>query len=852
MARIILLVCIFLNLSLVAKCQIGPYQKRLALVIGNSRYSAGMELRNPVNDARAMESTLQSLGFDVLKHENLTLEGLKQAITEFGKRLKGYDVGLFYYAGHGIQYHGHNYMIPIETTLDSEDHVEIGCVPADKVLNYMNIAQAKVNLIILDACRNNPFERSWSRSAAGSGLAMMDAPRGTLIAYATAPGRTASDGEGENGLFTSAILRYIKDENLTIEQVFKRVRTEVEEKSNKRQSPWEATSLSGEDLYVAKGFSKLKKAGTFSQSGTIAESKLKEAEAFYKSGVQKFGLKLFNDALYDLSRSLELNPYSAETQYSMGRLHQELKMTDQALSDFTRTIAIKPEMGIAYVSRGTLFFSLKKFQSAADDFEVASRLAPKNADYRFSWGLSLYELKDFKQAIDVFTMALNLNPLQTNATLYRGLANFNLRKMGDAVADFEEVIKVQPENSRAVLYRALALAEIKPERAIEELSAVIKNNPEQPLAHCERGILHLKNHNLEQAADDLNQAIKIDNNMTRAIFWKGRWFYETQNPKEALYAMNACIQMDSTFAEAFAWRGFLQAFPEPVNDPLAEPVEKTDKREQEIQNMARLDLNYALEIQPENPDLLLLKSIFLIRSGDFPGAEKELISLLIVNPDHLEALILLGRLKYQSGEIPEASKILTKCINTWKNAEAYYWRGECSIKLNFFEQALSDFDNALAIQPSLNKAFFKKIEVLIRSGSPEKGFKEYEKALLEGKINRNEILLNRMEASLMTGQPALALEDGFKLFPRSYLDSKKSVQTKKTGRAAIFSTPDSGNSDFNLGPEMFANALFLVARAYKDLGQKSQALDALFLLQSLNPRNESYQNLLKEVKEMNR
>ncbi|MDL5044443.1 caspase family protein [Oscillatoria amoena NRMC-F 0135] len=198
------------------------YQKRLALIIGNSSYQHGGALRNPVNDARAMAGTLQSMGFEVMKYEDLSSNDMKRVINEFGKRLAGNDVGLFYYAGHGIQHNGTNYMIPIEANLQNEEQIEFDCVSADRVVSFMETAKAKVNVIIMDACRNNPFERSWRRSTNGNGLAMMNAPSGTLIAYATAPGTTAADGDGINGLYTSAILKYIKDESLTIEQVFKK------------------------------------------------------------------------------------------------------------------------------------------------------------------------------------------------------------------------------------------------------------------------------------------------------------------------------------------------------------------------------------------------------------------------------------------------------------------------------------------------------------------------------------------------------------------------------------------------------------------------------------------------------
>jgi hypothetical protein len=224
--------------------------KRLALVIGNSNYS-NMPLTNPVNDARDMKAALEQYGFDVIKYENLTQAQMKKAMDEFGEALKKYEVGLFFYAGHGIQAKGYNYLIPIDADLRSEEQVEYDCVQADRVLALLEASGTKVNIIILDACRNNPFERSWTRSTSGRGLAYMNAPRGTLIAYATAPGRTASDGSGRNGLYTSAILESIRIPNITILQMFQNVRSIVSGTSADQQIPWESTSLTG-DFYFSR------------------------------------------------------------------------------------------------------------------------------------------------------------------------------------------------------------------------------------------------------------------------------------------------------------------------------------------------------------------------------------------------------------------------------------------------------------------------------------------------------------------------------------------------------------------------------------------------------------------------
>ncbi|GAB4420413.1 MAG: hypothetical protein OHK0039_34020 [Bacteroidia bacterium] len=222
-------------------------ERRLALVIGNGQYAYAGSLRNPVNDARAMQQALESLGFTVLRYENCGQAALRRAIDEFGRQLANYDMGLFFYAGHGVQVGGNNYLIPVDAQLNNENDVEYDCVRADRVLGKMEAAGSKTNLVILDACRDNPFERSWSRSTGGGqGLAFMNAPSGSLIAYATSPGNTASDGSGTNGLYTSALLKHISTPGITVEQVFKRTRSSVVEQSAGKQTPWESTSLTGE------------------------------------------------------------------------------------------------------------------------------------------------------------------------------------------------------------------------------------------------------------------------------------------------------------------------------------------------------------------------------------------------------------------------------------------------------------------------------------------------------------------------------------------------------------------------------------------------------------------------------
>jgi hypothetical protein len=218
----------------------------VALVIGNASYREA-PLVNPANDARAIAAVLREAGFTVLLHIDLDQRGLAAAVREFGERLRKGGVGLFYFAGHGMQIKGRNYLVPVGADIQREDEVAYAALDAQAVLDKMESAGNGTNLMILDACRNNPFARSF-RSAA-QGLAPMEAPVGTLVAFATAPGAVASDGIGSNGLYTQHLLSAMRRPGAKVEDVFKQVRAAVRRDSLGKQIPWEATSLEG-DLYI--------------------------------------------------------------------------------------------------------------------------------------------------------------------------------------------------------------------------------------------------------------------------------------------------------------------------------------------------------------------------------------------------------------------------------------------------------------------------------------------------------------------------------------------------------------------------------------------------------------------------
>ncbi|MEW6165610.1 MAG: caspase family protein [Pseudomonadota bacterium] len=227
------------------------WAKNYALLIGNSNYSIG-QLDNPSNDARDLARVLKDIGFETSVRLDGDAEGMKAAIRDFGAKLSNNDgIGLFFFAGHGVQVNGENYLLPVGYPFRSEADVEKAGVPANLVLRYMEDSKNRVNVVVLDACRNNPFIKT--RSLKSRGLAPMDAPSGSLVAFSTAPGTEASDGSGNNGLYTKHLMANLKVPGLTVEQVFKRTRegveTESEREIGRRQSPREESSLKGADMY---------------------------------------------------------------------------------------------------------------------------------------------------------------------------------------------------------------------------------------------------------------------------------------------------------------------------------------------------------------------------------------------------------------------------------------------------------------------------------------------------------------------------------------------------------------------------------------------------------------------------
>ncbi len=308
-----------------------PFQnesERVALIIGNANYQFSL-LKNSVNDAQDIAQTLRQLGFNVILKTNADQAEMEQAINRFGKKLHRGTVGLFYYSGHGVQYDGNNYLIPIGamSSVYIAEQLKYKTVNTGYLLGVMTNAKNKLNIVILDACRDNPF-KGFSRSLQRGLTRMQESgAEGTFIAYATSPGNTASDGTGRNSPYTKHLLHLISVPNVPIELLFKKVRVAVKRETHGRQTPWYEASIEGDFYFVKKG-------NNMSPAFEVPFSKdnlLQEGYQFLKAEQWDKAEKQFNQARHQMPHSAEPWYWQAQLALARDNKHISLNYLEKAL-----------------------------------------------------------------------------------------------------------------------------------------------------------------------------------------------------------------------------------------------------------------------------------------------------------------------------------------------------------------------------------------------------------------------------------------------------------------------------------------------------------------------------------------
>jgi tetratricopeptide (TPR) repeat protein len=416
----------------------------IAQILGYNKGFAGDNIHPPISRLLLpcvswADRIVASLGCSIRRQAEYTYGGGIPACLGKG------SVGLFYYAGHGLQVSGENYLIPVDAVLDSEKDVNYEALPVGKIQNAMEEAETDVNIIILDACRNNPFGRRWNRSNEIQGLAPIQALTGSFIAFATAPGQYAEDGEGRNGTFTSYILQHIKTPNLSIEELFKRVRQGVSGKTEKRQIPWDSSSLIGDFSFNSQANNvAVNTTPTPIPTPTNTTIDSNNAIAYLERGNDYLDSEQYDKALVEYNQAIKLDPNYAEAYYKRGNVYYDLQQYDKALADYDRAIQINPNFADAYYNRSLVYYNLQQYDKALAGYDRAIQINPNFAEAYNNRGNVYYNLQQYDKALADYDRAIQINPNYADAYYNRSLVYKELNQPEKALADYNQAIKLDP------------------------------------------------------------------------------------------------------------------------------------------------------------------------------------------------------------------------------------------------------------------------------------------------------------------------------------------------------------------------------------------------------------------------
>jgi tetratricopeptide (TPR) repeat protein len=447
-------------------------EKRVALVIGNSSYRGMPPLPNPKNDATDMAAALHHVGFETILATDLDKRGMDDAFRRFARLARDADAALFFYAGHGMQFAGTNYLMPVDAKLQDDADVTYELAKVDDVIADLSRAK-NIRIVILDACRDNPLAERLrmrlpaSRSAAVSrGLARIERSQGLITAFATQPGQVAADGvKTRNSPFTRALLKYIATPGIEAGMLFRRVAQEVNQSTGGKQLPELSVSLLGEFYFAGQApGSATVPAATPTNEAELAWAALGDTTsiAVLEEFIGRFGdsfyVTLARARLEELRKrqvTMLIPPPAAEPNrtsadiLNSGKTHQQRGEHDLAIADFTEAIRLDPMSATAYTNRGKAYYGKRDYDRAIADHSEAIRLDPKNANAYSSRG-AVYSLKgSYDLALRDSNEAIRLNPKFSMTFSNRGFVYNNMGNYDLALADLNEAIRLDPNNAWA-------------------------------------------------------------------------------------------------------------------------------------------------------------------------------------------------------------------------------------------------------------------------------------------------------------------------------------------------------------------------------------------------------------------
>ena len=672
---------VFFALIVLISFQAQAQEKRLALVIGNSNYEKGY-LKNPVNDALLMKETFLKLGFEVVLVNDIeTYSEFLSIIDNFNNKRKDYSVGFIYYAGHAVQIDGVNYMLATKEKYESESNIKYKGVNISIFTDeWENPYENELNVLILDACRNNPFEiKIYGNNRAigkeGLGLAEIDGskqPTGSIVAFSTAAGKTASDGKegSKNSLYCQSLSTNLQLEDVSIRNIFGKVSKEIFIETN--QYPVISDKMFDVDFYLKKS--------TYIDQIIEIDSLIDNAD--------------YTAALVKVTSILTLDPNNMQALLRKGRIQYNTIGEGYNGEDIEKAIKLYPNAPEVYIYNARYFSTIQKNELALININKAIELDSTSAEaYSYRGWINIDEDKLYEGLADL-TKAIELD--SKNSFRYQDRANFYsdyLQDYNKALLDFTKAIELEPENSNIWYSRGVLYTDnlIQNESAIKDFEQVLKIAPNDIDAINAIGLIYEGQGEIEKAIKEYEKGIAIaienTNPESAAYCYSNRAnLYQEQNKlNEALADYTKAIELDSKNSERYQSRAFF------YTDYLQD------------YNKALLDFTKAIELEPENSDnwfnrgMLYTENLLVNES-----AIKDFEQGLKIAPDDIDAINAIGLIYEGQGEIEKAIKEYEKGIaieNTNPESASYCYSNRANLyqKENKLNEALADYSKAIKL-----------------------------------------------------------------------------------------------------------------------------------------------------------
>ena len=787
--------------SLAILLSLGTYSQeetRLALVIGNANYTEG-ELKNPVNDALLVAQTLDSLDFDVILDTNLTdILSFVKSIRNFGTQRRTYDIGLVYYAGHGIQVDGEDFLLPTKQifTVKAEQGGEIFeedikryAVNVNEILKHLTSESGAVNILILDACRNSPLK---SRDELSRGnlfssqdiedeLARNPPPSGSLIAYSTDPGRRAFDGKGANSIYCESLCNHMLKEGLTIEQVFKRVRLDVETITQNQQSPVEAQKMKGDDFYLVKS--------DFQEEYDLAKKLQEEGEVY--------------SAMQIITSIITKEP-TLKAYENRAFLYQEIEIYDKAIEDYRKCLEI-------------------------DSLHISA--------YKYI-GLIYENNEEYNAAIDVYNDYLEIEPNEPLITLRISDLYSTLNEYDKSLEYLNNYLSIQPDDVEANIKKALFHAFVFDDldKALETFVTYEKTNP---IKKCDvsfprAGILREFGY-FDQAIEvllDCGWDVTDDENYS----WKklnllGECYYELGFTDKAIMTISKGIELDINNPNIYECRGNMYL--------------KTKDYD-----LALHDFLKCIELNPESEDYGIYYKI--IKLYDVIGDGHHDLSLdyankaiayfdiilgiepaLLKNSDIYEIIASCYSKKEEWGQAIKWYSWMIENVdeNSWTSYYGRYWS---YLQIHEHEKALSDLDKCLELFPSDGARYYNmKGEIYWILGEIDKSNECFD-ACLDIDPKYSEVILH-----FITSQVTIELLSGSKV-EESYLrtlvqNTYKYIELYKSRTVGLLNDGLVGFNEAYILSEAYMKIVFFL----RELGDFEEAGQVCHEIINLHKKGEN-------------